>query len=208
MTFAYFFLFYLFLVFIILDMEDCVSVISHQLIHLPFSLLVILVTSNVYASIKNPLLALSVESPLFVYLPWILLPSWDISICLQRVYMLFAVIRQEETKVTAICWSPILHLAKWMSQFISTYASKRWVVNLTMIEHTYSSEWFTCIIRICVLYHSQSVRHSVPQSADQKDYFNIIHLLNWCVFMVLFKWMNDFMLKILLKLPVILLEGI
>jgi hypothetical protein len=68
MTFAYFFLLYLFPLFIILDMEECVSVISLQLILLPFSSEDILVSPNVYTSIIFPVLPLSIGSILFVYL--------------------------------------------------------------------------------------------------------------------------------------------
>jgi hypothetical protein len=68
MTFAYFFLLYLFPAVFILDMEECVSVISLQLILLPFSPVVILVSPNVYTSIIIPLLPLSIGSHLFVYL--------------------------------------------------------------------------------------------------------------------------------------------
>ena len=67
MTFAYFFLLYLFPLFIH-DMEECVSVISLQLILLPFSPVEeILESPNVYTSI-SPLLSLSIGSPLFAYL--------------------------------------------------------------------------------------------------------------------------------------------
>jgi hypothetical protein len=67
MSFAYFFLLYLFPSFI-LDMEECVSVISLQLILLPFSPFAILVSPNVYTSIIFPVLPLSIDSYLFVYL--------------------------------------------------------------------------------------------------------------------------------------------
>ena len=65
---AYFVLLYLFSIIIIPDMEECVSAILFQLILLPFSHAVILVSPNVYTSIYKPLLPLSIESPLFVYL--------------------------------------------------------------------------------------------------------------------------------------------
>jgi hypothetical protein len=68
MTFANFLVVYLFFIIIILDMEECVSAILLQLILLPFSLLVILVSPNVYTSICIPPLPLSIEYPLFVYL--------------------------------------------------------------------------------------------------------------------------------------------
>jgi hypothetical protein len=70
MTFAYFLLLYLNRKYtsITLDMEECVSAILLQLILLPFSPLVILVSSNEYTSIIIPTLPLSIESPLFVYL--------------------------------------------------------------------------------------------------------------------------------------------
>jgi hypothetical protein len=64
MTFAYFLSLYL----SPLDMEECVSAILLQLIQLPFSNVVILVSPNVYSSIISPPLPLSIESPLFVYL--------------------------------------------------------------------------------------------------------------------------------------------
>jgi hypothetical protein len=67
MTFANFLLLYLFPS-LILDMEECVSVILLQLILLPFSPLVILVSPNVYTSITSPILPLSIVSVLFVYL--------------------------------------------------------------------------------------------------------------------------------------------
>ena len=67
MTFAYFFLLFLFPSFI-LDMEECVSVISLQLILLPFSPAAILVSPNVYTSIMSPVLPLPIGSLLFVYL--------------------------------------------------------------------------------------------------------------------------------------------
>ncbi len=66
-TFRYFFLLDLIAVFVILDMEECVSAILLQLIPLPFSPAVILVSPNVYLS-TPPLLPLSIASPLFVYL--------------------------------------------------------------------------------------------------------------------------------------------
>jgi hypothetical protein len=67
MIFAYFILLYLCPSFIMLDMEECVSVIFLQLIVLPFSLVAILVSSNVYTSIF-PFLPLSIGSIFFVYL--------------------------------------------------------------------------------------------------------------------------------------------
>jgi hypothetical protein len=82
MTFAYFLLLYLF-VSLILDMEECVSAILLQLIVLPFSPLVILESPNVYTSIiRIPVLPLSIEYPLFVYLYRVLLPSCDICLVL------------------------------------------------------------------------------------------------------------------------------
>ena len=67
MTFAYFFLLYLFPLFIH-NMEECVSVISLQLLLLPFSPSAILVSPIVYTSIMSPVLPLSIESSKFVYL--------------------------------------------------------------------------------------------------------------------------------------------
>ena len=67
MTFRYFFFLDLIAVFIVLDMEECVSAILLQLILLPFSRLVILVSPYVYDS-TPPVLPLSIASPLFVYL--------------------------------------------------------------------------------------------------------------------------------------------
>ena len=67
MTFANFLLLYLSQSFP-LDVEECVSAILLQLILLPFSPPVILVSPNVYTSIIFPPLPLSIESPLFVYL--------------------------------------------------------------------------------------------------------------------------------------------
>ena len=66
MTFANLFLLDLFPSFI-LEMEECVSVILLQLILLPFSPIVILVSPYVYLSILPPL-PLPIASPLFVYL--------------------------------------------------------------------------------------------------------------------------------------------
>jgi hypothetical protein len=67
MTFAYFLLLYL-CESLILDMEECVSAILLQFILLPFSPVAILVSPNVNTSIISPVLPLSIESPLFVYL--------------------------------------------------------------------------------------------------------------------------------------------
>ena len=66
-TFANFFPLDLILVVVILDMEECVSAIILQLIVLPFSLDVILVSPYVHTS-TPPRLPLSIESLLFVYL--------------------------------------------------------------------------------------------------------------------------------------------
>ncbi len=55
-------------VFLILDLEECVSAILLQLILLPFSPLGILESPYVYTTISWPVLPLSIESPLFVYL--------------------------------------------------------------------------------------------------------------------------------------------
>ncbi len=67
MTFANLFSLDLLLIFIILDMEECVSVIPLQIILLPFSRFVILVSPYVYLSTPPPL-PLAIASPLFVYL--------------------------------------------------------------------------------------------------------------------------------------------
>ena len=68
MTFADLLSLYLIVLFIILDIEECVSMIILQLVHLSFSCIVILESPNVYISIIIPKLPLSIESPLFVYL--------------------------------------------------------------------------------------------------------------------------------------------
>ena len=68
MTFRNFFLLDLIIIFVVkLDMIECVSVIHLQLIPLPFSPFVILVSHYVYVSIPK-VLPLSIASPLFVYL--------------------------------------------------------------------------------------------------------------------------------------------
>ncbi len=67
MTFADLFSLYLF-VSLILDIEECVSVIILQLVHLSFSIVAILQSPNVYISIIIPTLPLSILSHLFVYL--------------------------------------------------------------------------------------------------------------------------------------------
>ncbi len=51
-----------------LDLEECVSAILLQLILLPFSPLIILVSPYVYTTTIIPLLPLSIASFLFVYL--------------------------------------------------------------------------------------------------------------------------------------------
>ena len=61
------FLLLLIVVVVILDMEECVSAILLQLILLPFSHAAILVSPYVYMS-TQPILPLSIASPLFVYL--------------------------------------------------------------------------------------------------------------------------------------------
>ncbi len=67
MTFAGFLLLNLIAVVVILDLVECVSAILLQLILLPFSPLVIFVSTYVCLS-KVPPLTLSIPSPVFVYL--------------------------------------------------------------------------------------------------------------------------------------------
>ena len=68
MTLRYFFLLDHIAVVVMLDMEECVSAILLQLILLPFRPAAILVSPYVYLSTPPPVLPLSIESPLFVYL--------------------------------------------------------------------------------------------------------------------------------------------
>ncbi len=208
MTFADLLSLYLTTVFIILDIEECVSVIILQLVHPSFSSDVILPSPNVYISIIIPILPLSIPSPLFVLLSWIPLPSWHISLCLLWVYILCAPIFFELSVITAICWSPVLHVAQWISKSISSETCKRCVMKLSMIEHTYSCKWAALIIRIFVLNSSKSMRQSLPQSADWKSHFNLIHLFYRSIIPIKFKRMDYLMFEIFLDLPVTLLKSI
>ncbi len=209
MTFADLFSLYLITVFIILDIEECVSVIILQLVLLSFSIVVILLSPNVYISITIPPLPLSIRSPPFVYLSWIALPSWHISQCLLWVYILCVPISIEPSVITAICWSPVLHAAEWISISISSFDTcKRCVMKLSMIEHTYSCEWEVIITRMFVLNSSKSMRQSLPQSADWKSHFNLIHLFYRSIIIIPFKWMDNLMFEIFLDLPVTLLQSI
>ena len=141
MTFADFFSLYLILVFVILDIIQRVSVIILQLVKLSCSSLVIFESSKINISIKIPNLPFSMPYLLSVYLSWIALPSGYISPCLLWVYLLSLPIFSELSEITAICWSPVLHVAEWISKFISFETCKRCVMKLSMIEHTYSCEW-------------------------------------------------------------------
>ena len=182
MTFAHFFSHYLkngsFLVISELDIVESVSAIFLQLINLSLSLAHFLESPNVYISIIFPPLSKSIPSLLFVYLSWILLLPWNISPCLQWVYIVCFSLSIKESVVTAICGSPIFHLAECHSSAISRETSKRCVVKFPMNEHSYSEECVVCHIRIFVLNGSESMRHSLPQSTDWKSDFNLNHFLN------------------------------
>ena len=134
MTFAYLLPRYNFPPFIIPYMKQCVSPICLQLILLPLCLALILVPPNVYTSIVPPLLPLTIPYPFFVYLYWILLPSWHISLWFLRVYILSPSVAIEVSEVAALCRPPILHISEWIA--ISIYASKRAVVKFTIGKHS------------------------------------------------------------------------
>ena len=188
-------------------MEKCVSVIYLQFKLLPFfSDDSILVPSNVYTSIVSPLLYLSIPSVLFIYLSWRWLPSWHISLCLQWVYMMCAAIWIEASLVTPICWSPILHLAQWISKSTFFHISKRSVVKFSMFEHTYSSERMPLIFRICILHYSISMWESIVESADLKSYRDLLHFIHRSVTKIVTKWVNHCVLVIFLDLIIFLLE--
>ncbi len=67
MTLADYFFLYLIVV-IILEIVECVSSILLQLVHLSFSHIAILESPNVYISTIIPILPLSIDSHLLVYL--------------------------------------------------------------------------------------------------------------------------------------------
>ena len=76
-----------------------------------------------------------------------------------------------------------------------------------MIEHTYSIEYIVVIIRTSFVFKSsESVRHSIPQSADSKRNFNLSHILYLSILIILFKWMDDCVFKVSFDLPIILFE--
>jgi hypothetical protein len=104
---------------------ECVSAILFQLIYIRFSHIVILASPNVYSSSIKPLLPLSIESSLFVYLYWAFLPSWDICPFLVWVYRYFPPLSIKLSVHTPLCWPPILHLTKWFSTSTFIYISKR-----------------------------------------------------------------------------------
>ena len=187
------------------DIEQCVSAIFLQLILPPFSPVVILPFPNVYLSI-TPLLPLSIPSLLFVYLIWPVLPSWNISLCLQWVNTFSLPIPIEVSPVTAISWSSILHLSQWVFQSLSIDTSKRCIVKLSIIEHTHSLPWMTLLFRMCVLNDSESMWESVEQCADLQGYFHLIHLLNRSILIIIFIGMNDSVFVVFFKLIIALLQ--
>ena len=77
-----------------------------------------------------------------------------------------------------------------------------------MIEHTYSVKWIVLIFRIFVLNGSEPMRESVPQGADWKSDFNLIHIFCRSIFVIKFEWMQDFIFKVFPDLPVTLLERV
>jgi hypothetical protein len=128
MTFTYFLLLYLLLFIIILNVIKCVSPIRLQLIFLPFYPLILPVPHNVYTPVSLPLLALSLVSPLLVYLYRAPLPSLDLSLFLQLVYMLFRPLVIEVRVHTPLCRSPTLHLRHRPTPPVSLETSERRVV--------------------------------------------------------------------------------
>ena len=154
MTFAYLLLLNLIAVFIILDMKECKSLIRLQLVLFAFSPAMILELQDDNTPIYLPPLPLPVGSHLFVNLSWIVLPSWDISLCLHWVYMLCVSYRIEMSAVTAICCSAILHLGQWKSISISIKPNKRCVVKLAMEENTQSMERRVSAFGICIVDYS------------------------------------------------------
>ncbi len=103
-----------------LIIEECVSAILLQLIHLPLSLPAIVESTYVYTSIFSPRLPLSMVSPLFVYLSWVALPSSNLSLFRQWFYVFCPPFSVELSMVTGICWPPILHLGEciWISPLV------------------------------------------------------------------------------------------
>ena len=181
------------------------SAILLKLILLPFSLVVFLVSPNVYTSIIFPILRLSIVSHLFVYLSWVFLPSCDISLFLQWVYMLCLSIFMELSEVTPICRSPILHLRQRMSSTISLEISKRSIVKFSMHEHTYSSEWVVTVTIICVSNYSNAMWESFIESTDIKRHKDLIHLFYRSVFIILLNGVDYSVFVIFFELIILLL---
>ena len=149
MAFTYFFLHLISWV-IILGIEKCVSMIWLQLVLHSFCPVAILESTNVYASIIFPPLSLSWDSPLFVSLSWIALPSWHITLSHKWIHKLSPPLRIELTKLTAICWSSILHSAEWKSPTVTVYTCKRSIMEQLIIENSNSSKRITLALRILV----------------------------------------------------------
>jgi hypothetical protein len=128
MTFTYFLLLNLILFIIILNVIKCVTPICLQLILLPFCPLILRVPHNVYTPISLPLLALPFVSPLLVYLYRAPLPSFDLSLFLQLLYMLFCPLVIEVRVHTPLYRSPTLHLRHRPPPPVSLETSERGVV--------------------------------------------------------------------------------
>ncbi len=77
-----------------------------------------------------------------------------------------------------------------------------------MVEDTYWTEWIPFIIRVWKCNNSNPMRQALIQSTDLKCHGDLFHVIKVCVLMIFFVWMKHFILKILFKLPVTLVERI
>jgi hypothetical protein len=77
-----------------------------------------------------------------------------------------------------------------------------------MVKDTYSSECILFNIRICMSNKSNAMREALIESTKLKSHRDMIHVLNLCRIAITFERMNNLVDKILIELPITLLESI
>ena len=109
------------------------------------------------------------------------------------------------SRVASICWSPIIHPCQRITRsiYMQLDICERCVVQLPIFKSTFTTEWIARRFFIIINNDSWSMRESFIESTDLKSNFNLRDL---CIFWIIFIGRNHFILKILLKLPVTLLE--